>query len=209
MEDENMIICKRGDRGAMVKRVQRLLHLMPDGIFGNLTEEAVKELQRTNDLKVDGVVGLRTWSVLLGFTLLPKSSRVITEIIVHCTATKAGQDYTVDDIRRWHKQQGWSDIGYHYVVYRDGSIHKGRPVDMIGAHCSGHNTHSIGVVYIGGLGRDGIMPRDTRTVAQAEGLRRLIMELRRLYPNASIFGHRDFAPKACPCFDARNEYKDL
>ena len=204
-----MVICQRGDRKNTVGVVQTLLHLQKDNIFGACTEEAVKEFQKANGLTPDGVVGLQTWSRLMGFALLPKSDRVITEIIVHCTATKAGKDYTVDDIRRWHKQQGWSDIGYHYVVYRDGSIHEGRNVNIAGAHCSGHNTHSIGVVYVGGLGRDGIMPRDTRTKAQAEGLRRLLMELRRLYPSAKIFGHKDFAPKACPCFDARNEYKDL
>ena len=203
------IVCKRGDRGAMVRRVQRLLHLYPDGVFGALTEEAVRDFQDTNALTVDGIVGISTWSRLLGFLLLPTSKRVITEIIVHCTATPSGRDYSVEDIRRQHIGQGWSDIGYHYVIYRDGTIHTGRNIDIAGAHCQGHNAHSIGVCYVGGLGRDGKTPRDTRTKAQAEALELVIMELKRQYPSAKVYGHRNFAAKDCPCFDARREYLSL
>ena len=204
----NPIICQAGDRGAVVRIVQKLLHVKSDGIFGMLTEEAVKDFQIAHLLKVDGIVGLATWRKLLGYVLKP-SSRQIKEIIVHCTATRAGVDCTVEDIRRWHKQQGWSDIGYHYVVYRDGSVHEGRNVNIAGAHCLGHNTYSIGVAYVGGVARDGKTPADTRTVAQAEGLERLMVELRRMYPQAHIFGHRDFARKACPCFDARKCYEGI
>ena len=204
----NPIICQAGDRGAVVRVVQKLLHVKSDGIFGMLTEEAVKDFQIAHLLKVDGIVGLATWRKLLGYVLKP-SSRQIKEIIVHCTATRAGGDCTVEDIRRWHRQQGWSDIGYHYVVYRDGSVHEGRNVNIAGAHCLGHNTYSIGVAYVGGVARDGKTPADTRTVAQAEGLERLMVELRRMYPQAHIFGHRDFARKACPCFDARKCYEGI
>ena len=204
----NPIICQAGDRGAVVRVVQKLLHVKSDGIFGMLTEEAVKDFQIAHLLKVDGIVGLATWRKLLGYVLKP-SSRQIKEIIVHCTATRAGVDCTVEDIRRWHRQQGWSDIGYHYVVYRDGSVHEGRNVNIAGAHCLGHNTYSIGVAYVGGVARDGKTPADTRTVAQAEGLERLMVELRRMYPQAHIFGHRDFARKACPCFDARKCYEGI
>lgn len=204
-----MIACRRGDRSLKVKRVQRLLHLYPDGIFGRLTAQAVCDFQRQNGLKVDGIVGLRTWSRLLGLELLPKSHRVISELIVHCTATPAGRDFTVDDIRRWHKQQGWSDIGYHYVVYRNGVVVKGRSVQLIGAHCDGHNSHSIGIAYVGGVSPDGRTAQDTRTDVQKESLRQLLMELKRQYPAAQIYGHRDFSRKDWPSFDARNEYKDL
>lgn len=204
----NPIICQAGDRGAVVRVVQKLLHVKSDGIFGMLTEEAVKDFQIAHLLKVDGIVGLSTWRKLLGYVLKP-SSRQIKEIIVHCTATRAGIDCTVEDIRRWHRQQGWSDIGYHYVVYRDGSVHEGRNVNIAGAHCLGHNTYSIGVAYVGGVARDGKTPADTRTVAQAEGLEKLMVELRRMYPQAHIFGHRDFARKACPCFDARKCYEGI
>lgn len=134
--------------------------------------------------------------------------RQINEIIVHCTATKEGQNFKVEDINRWHKQRGWNMIGYHYVVYLDGTIHQGRSEDQIGAHCLKHNTNSIGVVYVGGLDANG-NPKDTRTEAQKQGLRKLLTELKRKYPKATIHSHKDFAPKVCPSFDATKEYKDI
>lgn len=134
--------------------------------------------------------------------------RQINEIIVHCTATREGQNFKVEDINRWHKQRGWNMIGYHYVVYLDGTIHQGRSEDQIGAHCLKHNTNSIGVVYVGGLDANG-KPKDTRTEAQKQGLRKLLTELKRKYPKATIHSHKDFAPKACPSFDATKEYKDV
>ncbi len=140
---------------------------------------------------------------------LKKSRRRINEIIVHCTATPEGRDYTVADIRQMHKAQGWVDIGYNYLVYRDGSIHEGRNVDLVGAHCQGHNAQSIGVCYVGGVARDGKTPKDTRTKAQKDALINLLMQLVCLYPDARIHGHRDFAAKACPSFDATKEYKNL
>ena len=135
--------------------------------------------------------------------------RIINEIIIHCSATPEGKDYTVEQIRQWHKQRGFSDIGYHYVIYRDGSIHSGRPIERIGAHCLKHNAHSIGVCYIGGVSKDGKTPKDTRTDAQKESLIKLIKELKAKYPKATVHGHREYANKACPCFDAKNEYKNL
>lgn len=137
--------------------------------------------------------------------------RKINEIIVHCTATKEGKDFTVEDIDRWHRQQGWKCIGYHWVVYRDGSVHEGRKENEVGAHCKGHNAHSIGVVYIGGLAEDGKTPKDTRTPAQKAALNRLLGNLVKKYhlPKGSIHGHRDYAAKACPSFDAKEEYKNI
>lgn len=135
--------------------------------------------------------------------------RIINEIIIHCSATPEGKDYTVEQIRQWHKQRGFSDIGYHYVIYRDGSIHSGRPIERIGAHCLKHNAHSIGVCYIGGVAKDGKTPKDTRTDAQKESLIKLIKELKAKYPKTTVHGHREYANKACPCFDAKNEYKNL
>lgn len=130
--------------------------------------------------------------------------RKITKIILHCSATPEGRDYTVADIDRWHKQRGWQGIGYHYVVYRDGSVHPGRPVEQIGAHTSGHNANSIGVCYIGGVAADGKTPKDTRTPAQRAALRDLVELLRAEYPNATIHGHREFANKACPSFNIKD-----
>lgn len=210
----NPIICQLGDRGAKVRVIQRLLHVKVDGRFGMLTEEAVKDFQASHCLTANGIVSTKTWQKLLGYVLRP-STRRITEIIVHCTATRTGVNVSVEDIRRWHTApvsqggRGWSDIGYHYVIYRDGSVHEGRNVNIAGAHCYGHNTNSIGVCYVGGLARDGKTPADTRTKAQCDALEKLLIELRRIYPDAKIYGHRDFANKACPCFDVHKCYPEI
>lgn len=137
--------------------------------------------------------------------------RQINKIVVHCSATPEGKDFTVDTIRDWHiNGRGWKDIGYHYVIYRDGSIHKGRPEEQIGAHVTGHNSDSIGICYIGGVTSDGNTPKDTRTEAQKASLIKLLKELKAKYPRAEIFGHRDFTNlKACPSFDARKEYINI
>lgn len=200
------MLLKKGSKGSDVKTLQGLLNLYQDGIFGPLTEEAVKEFQKTHGLKVDGIVGDNTWAKLNKG--LKVSKRIINKIIVHCTATKEGLDYTIDNIRSWHKARGFSDIGYHYVIYRDGSIHNGRDVNISGAHCAGYNSHSIGVCYVGGLDAKG-NPKDTRTPKQKEALTRLLTELKLLYPTATIHGHREYANKACPCFDAKKEYAEL
>ena len=135
--------------------------------------------------------------------------RKINEIIVHCAATREGRDFTVEDITRWHKARGFATIGYHFVIYRDGSIHEGRPLEQVGAHCVGHNKHSIGICYIGGCASDGKTPKDTRTPEQKEALLSLLRRLKARFPNATIHGHRDFASKACPSFDARSEFRSL
>lgn len=141
--------------------------------------------------------------------LSPKaSSRKIDKLIVHCTATKEGQDVDVNTIRQWHKERGFNDIGYHYVIYRDGTIHKGRVEDVIGAHVTGQNTNSIGICYVGGLDEYG-NPKDTRTPEQKKSLEAILRALKKRYPNATIYGHRDFANKACPSFDARREYMNI
>jgi N-acetylmuramoyl-L-alanine amidase len=207
---------KKGDKDEIVKHIQRALHLLPDGIFGKITEEAVRAFQSENGLKVDGIVGPATLAKL-GIAVaagMKKSKRTITEIIVHCTATPEGKDYTVDDIRKWHtakppQGRGWSDIGYHYVIDRKGHILPGRDVDIIGAHCDGHNAHSIGVVYIGGVSALNGKPKDTRTLAQKAALIRCLTELKSLYPQAKIYGHCNFSSKECPCFDAKQEYANI
>lgn len=134
--------------------------------------------------------------------------RKIKEIIVHCSATFPEQVVTVNDIDLWHKQRGFDCIGYHYVVYLDGTIHVGRPIEKEGAHCKGHNANSIGVCYVGGLNKVG-KPCDTRTDKQKKVLRCLIATLKAEYPDAVVYGHSDFASKACPCFNAKSEYQDL
>lgn len=199
------MVLKLGSRGNEVKLLQEKLNLKTDGIFGPLTEEAVKDFQRSNGLKVDGIVGTNTLSKLN----LSVNKRNIKEIIVHCSATPEGKDFTVADIKRWHLARGFSDIGYHYVIYRDGSIHTGRDESIIGAHCTGHNTNSIGVCYIGGCVSNGKTPKDTRTEAQKVSLLKLLSELKKKYPEAKIYPHYKFAAKACPSFNAEEEYKNI
>lgn len=199
---------KRGSTGEMVRQIQKALHLYPDGIFGALTEERVKQFQKEKGLFVDGIVGPATLAKLIP-TRLKKSKRMINEIIVHCTATPEGRECSVAEIRQWHKNRGFSDIGYHYVIHLDGTMEQGRDVDISGAHCTGHNAHSIGVCYVGGVAKNGTMPKDTRTTAQKETLLALLRDLRRLYPLATIRSHRDFANKACPSFDATAEYRNV
>lgn len=131
--------------------------------------------------------------------------RRITKIIVHCSATPEGIGYTAADIDRWHRQRGWDGCGYHYVILLDGTIQCGRPESVPGAHCKDLNSESIGICYIGGLDSQS-RPKDTRTTAQKASLLRLLHDLRRKYPDATIHGHNEFAHKACPCFDVREEY---
>lgn len=199
-----MTTLKLGSKGSEVKTLQSKLNLVEDGIFGPITEETVKEFQKKNGLIADGIVGTETWSKL-GIT----KNRYINEIIVHCSATAEGKDFTIADIRKWHLARGFSDIGYHYVIYRDGSINKGRDESKIGAHCTGHNSNSIGICYIGGCAADGKTPKDTRTPAQKATLVQLLKQLKAKYPKATIHGHREFANKACPSFDAKKEYSSL
>ena len=135
--------------------------------------------------------------------------RKITLLIVHCSAYRPDQQSSAKDIDSDHRKRGFTRIGYHYVVRRNGSIEPGRPEWMIGAHCVGHNAHSIGVCYEGGLDIRG-RPADTRTEAQRRSLRKLIEQLHAAYPKALIVGHHDLNPlKDCPCFDAAKEYADL
>lgn len=134
--------------------------------------------------------------------------RAIKKIIVHCADTPEGRDDRAADIRRWHKAQGWNDIGYHYVVDLDGTIEPGRPIEKAGAHCTGQNADSIGVCYIGGCDKK-MQPKDTRTDAQKASLLLLLKYLVAKYPGVTIYGHRDFANKSCPSFDAKKEYEEL
>lgn len=134
--------------------------------------------------------------------------RRIDEIIIHCSATKEGVNYTTDDIDRWHKARGWKGIGYHWVIYLDGTIHQGRPESEIGAHCTDHNAHSIGICYIGGVDQNG-KAKDTRTYKQKEAMTALIWSLMGRYPNAKIYPHNKYANKGCPCFDVKAYLKEI
>jgi N-acetylmuramoyl-L-alanine amidase len=134
--------------------------------------------------------------------------RNIEEIIIHCSATPEGRDVSTEEIRQWHLDRGWSDIGYHFVVELDGTVYDGRPLEVAGAHARGHNSQSIGICYVGGVDSD-MEAKDTRTNEQAIALVELITSLKERFPEAIVIGHRDVSEKECPSFDATEEYKYL
>ena len=143
--------------------------------------------------------------------------RYIDLIVIHCTATEQGREYTVEDITLWHKARGFRTIGSHFLIHLDGIISNGRLIKEIGAHARGYNRRSIGICYVGGLlyGE----PRDTRTAAQIESMRCLVKALQSIYPTVDILGHRDLSAdlngdgvitkqewmKSCPCFNVKSE----
>ena len=135
--------------------------------------------------------------------------REINKIIVHCSATREGENFEVAEIRKWHLARGFNDIGYHFYIDLYGEIHKGRDISKIGAHCKGHNRNSIGVCYCGGVEADGKTPKDTRLECQKESLVAVLRTLKAMYPNAVIHSHNDFANKACPSFNATKEYENI
>lgn len=194
---------KIGSRGSDVKTLQHALSLAEDGIFGTITEETVKVFQKEHGLYVDGIVGPKTWAALS--VVASSNPRTIDKIILHCSATPEGEDFSVDQIRQIHLARGFADIGYHWYISRDGKIHKGRDESKIGAHTTGQNAHSIGVCYCGGCPPRSVkgwdrQAKDTRTLAQKDALRQLALELQSKYPNATVHGHYEFANKACPSF---------
>ncbi len=140
--------------------------------------------------------------------------RDIDKIIVHCSATKEGNNVTAATIDQWHKDRGWKGIGYHYVVALNGTIEYGRSIYETGAHVRNHNKGSIGICYIGGVetdrGSNGKwIAKDTRTLEQKESLLLLLKTLKKMHPEATIHGHNEFAAKSCPCFDANKEYCNI
>lgn len=153
--------------------------------------------------------------------------RKIDAIVIHCSATRAGQDVRAADIDKWHKERGFAMIGYNYVIDLDGTVEVGRPLSREGAHCNtagvsglSYNKHSIGICYVGGLDKDG-NPADTRTPEQKLSMLNLVNNLMEAYPGVvEVIGHRDASPdkngngviernewiKQCPCFDVRAEF---
>jgi len=126
-------------------------------------------------------------------------------IAIHCSATRPSQDVGAADIRKWHKAQGWADIGYHFVIRRDGKIEKGRALDSIGAQVAGFNATSVGVCMVGGVNQANFTKAENNfTPAQWASLKAVVADLVKRYPNAKVRGHRDFprVAKACPSFDA-------
>lgn len=189
-----------------------------DGLWGGKSSLACSMFQRGRGLAATGRLDPETVKALQAavaekrpvapaFTITqPRATRRITEIIVHCTATPDGRDVSVDTIRGWHIGQGWKDIGYHWVVGLDGVPRPGRPEAQVGSHVAGHNTGTLGVVYVGGVAAVAKTPKDTRTVAQRAGLLTIVRALIARYPTITkVTGHNQYAAKACPSFDVRRD----
>lgn len=143
--------------------------------------------------------------------------RQIDMIVVHCTATRPewqseqSTKAKVSEVKRWHTDKGWSDIGYHYLIDRDGTIADGRPVERAGAHAKGYNSNSIGIAIFGGHGGTANDEfEDNFTDAQDRALRRLIAQLQMEFPNINqVIGHNDLpkVTKACPTFKVQRWIK--
>ncbi|WP_292066018.1 N-acetylmuramoyl-L-alanine amidase [Brevundimonas sp. UBA7664] len=135
-------------------------------------------------------------------------------LVVHCSATPANRDIGVAQLRAMHLQLGWRDVGYHYVIRRDGRVEKGRPDTVVGSHVKGHNDGSLGICLVGGV-KPNMTAETNFTEAQYAALEQLLRDLHGRYPAARICGHRDLSPdrdgdgvvepgewvKACPTFD--------
>ena len=139
-----------------------------------------------------------------------KCKRTINLIVVHCSATRVNQNFSIEDLEACHKARGFAEIGYHYYITKDGYLYPCRPESEIGAHAKHYNAHSIGICYEGGLDKDG-NPADTRTPAQKQTMESLLQSLSLDYPDAEIIGHRDvpWVKKSCPCFDVKKWLQDI
>jgi len=132
------------------------------------------------------------------------SANDIKYLVLHCSASRCNQDYSVELLRRDHKARGFYDIGYHFYIRKDGKKTQHRMLLEVGAHCIPYNRCSIGICYEGGLDEDD-KPANTLTKEQEERITDLLINLHKLFPKAKIVGHRDLpgaSPKECPCFDA-------
>ena len=126
------------------------------------------------------------------------SANDIKYLVLHCSASRCNQDYSVEQLRRDHKARGFYDIGYHFYIRKDGTMTQHRMLLEVGAHARPYNRCSIGICYEGG-------PCNTMTTEQETRLIDLFRNLKILFPKAKIVGHRDLpgtTPKECPCLDA-------
>lgn len=135
--------------------------------------------------------------------------RSIVLIVIHCSATRCNQTFSVTSLINCHAKR-FGFTGYHYYITRKGQTYQTRHEQLVGAHAKGYNQHSLGVCYEGGLDEQG-HPADTRTPAQKQALLKLLHRLKVEHPEAEILGHRDLpnVKKACPCFDAKAEYRNV
>ncbi len=124
-------------------------------------------------------------------------------IIIHCSATKPSMNIGAYEIDRWHRERGWLEIGYHFVVKRNGAIELGRPMEAVGAHAKGYNDKSVSVCLIGGV-NDKLKPDNNYTPEQWTSLDCSIKFIKKIYQDAEVIGHNEVSDKACPSFNVRN-----
>lgn len=206
---------------SQIRAFQKAHGLVIDGILGPQTQRVLDEVNALPPLAVapepdksaiNAPAKPRTIPVVpsvmwTGQIALADTARRITEIIYHCAATPRGKFFDRDDINAWHKQRGFSMIGYHFVILPDGTIQIGRPIGMVGAHCEGHNVGTIGICYVGGLSADGKRAEDTRTALQIAASVWLIKALKAKFKiRGRVKGHNEYnAGKACPSFNVARD----
>lgn len=200
-----MKLIQRGSIGASVRKWQQFLNIKDDGIFGNGTTKATIEWQEKNGLVADGIVGKLSIQKAeeQGFEKQAEYTRDVNEVIVHITASN--DNATVEQIRAGHLARGFSDIGYHWIVDREGVVHKGRDESIIGSHVAGYNADTIGISYIARgsdtdqNGEYGKYMTESQRIAFekkiADILTRYKLEIK------DVSGHNQYnLGKACPCF---------
>lgn len=203
---------------SQIRAFQKEHGLVVDGIVGPQTRRVIEELEAKPSTTAQpepdksainaGGFGPRSSPVVpsvmwQGEIPIADTARPISEIIFHCTATPRGKRFDRDDVNAWHKQRGWSMIGYHFLILLDGTIQIGRPIGMVGAHVQGHNAGTVGIAYVGGLSADGKKAEDTRTAMQVAAARWLIGALKAKFKvKRRAKGHNEYDKgKACPSFN--------
>lgn len=181
--------------------------VLQTGIFDDATEIAIKKFQNAKKMKVDGIVGETTWSILM-------KSKKLKYLVIHCTATPEGRKVSSDEIRKWHLSpvtengRGWNQVGYTDMIHLDGSIERlvendeDNIVDIweITNGAVGYNSISRHIVYVGGVDNRN-KAKDTRTTSQKDSLYKYINEFIVKHPHILIAGHNQFAKKDCPSFN--------
>ena len=190
---------------ALLNKTDQLKRNLKNHIYRFYPTLIAKNIIQENNVKynINGINFVEPFGCLM---FDQTEERDIDAIILHCSATKENEDVTVNDIRRWHIEKGYNDIGYHYVIYIDGSVHICRDQEIEGAHCLGNNANSIGICYVGGLDSLG-NPKNTLNQKQTESLIKLCKTFKDKYPNIKILGHNELSNKDCPCFDVKQFLK--